>query len=155
MNNSRDILKKRRKKPIFHTYFAIFGQKIFVLKNRAQSLFRTHRDLSSCQKSEQINEPIFWKSSGHTDGQTDRRTRRWVQKSIWGPFSGKNKLQNLTLETKCYWIFQNRLFFKMGRNRRGYIADEPKMRRSTFFWWSAHFFFVRFVDNQQKHRLQN
>ena len=29
-----------------------------------------HRDLSSCQKSENFNEPIFWESSAHTDAQT-------------------------------------------------------------------------------------
>ena len=68
MNNSRD--SKSRKKPNFHTYFAIFGQIRFFLKNRTQSLFRIHRDLTSCQKSEKINEPIFWKSSGRTDART-------------------------------------------------------------------------------------
>ena len=72
MNNSRDMLQKGEK-PIFHTYFANFGQIRFFLKNRAQSLFRIHRDLTSCQKSEKINEPIFWKFPAHTDARTDAR----------------------------------------------------------------------------------
>ena len=71
------MLQKGKKKPIFHTYFAIFGQIRFVLKNRAQSLFRIHRDLTSCQKSEKINEPIFWKSPGRT------HTRTHAQGSIY------------------------------------------------------------------------
>ena len=73
MNNFKDIFKKGQKKPIFHTYFAIFGQIRFFFKNRAQSLFRIHRDLTSCQKSEKINEPIFWKFPGRTHTRTHTR----------------------------------------------------------------------------------
>ena len=59
MNNSRDMLKKGKKGRFSTPIFGIFGKIRFFLKNWAQSLFRIQRDITSCQKSEKINEPIF------------------------------------------------------------------------------------------------
>ena len=71
MNDSRDMLQKVEKRLFFTPICHFWPNKIF-LKNRAQSLFRMHRDLSSCQKSEKLNEPIFLKSSARTDGRAHK-----------------------------------------------------------------------------------
>ena len=67
------MFHKGEKKPIFHTYFANFGRIRFFLENPSRSLFRIHRDLSSCQKPENCNEPILWKSPRQKDGHKDGR----------------------------------------------------------------------------------
>ena len=92
MNNSRAMLQKGEKSLFFTPISPFFGQIRFFLKNRAQSLFRIHRDLTSCQKSEKINEPIFWKSSAQinkTHTCTDKGQSigpylqgRWAQKNL-------------------------------------------------------------------------
>ena len=81
-----EICLKKAKKAYFSHLFHHFWQNNIFLENRAQSLFRIYRDLTSCQKSEKINEPIFWKSPGRTHkGQSigPYLQRRWVQKCIW------------------------------------------------------------------------
>ena len=50
------VAKKCSKMHIFHTFFAIFGQKNFFFKNPASSVFWNHRKLPWYQKSEKTME---------------------------------------------------------------------------------------------------
>ena len=116
---------KSRKKPNFHTYFAIFGQIRFFLKNRAQSIFRIHRDLTSCQKSEKINEPIFWKFPGRTDARTDGRKGVNLQDLTSKGGGSKNQKNSFT-----------RKIFKSKKPRK-WPKKGPKM--AVFLPWRAEF----------------
>ena len=64
------VAKKCSKMHIFHTFFAIFGQKKFFFKNPASSVFWNHRKLPWCQKSEKTMEWFERNPSGRTDGRT-------------------------------------------------------------------------------------
>ena len=81
-----EIRFKKANRGYLLTIFCHFWTKRFSSQNQAQSLFRIHWDISSCQKSEKFNEPIFWKTPGHTHRQTHKGQsigpylqRRWVQ----------------------------------------------------------------------------
>ena len=115
------VAKKCSKMHIFHTFFAIFGQKNFFFKNPASSVFWNHRKLPWCQKSEKTMEPFERNPSGRTDGRTDARTdvRGQIYRTsqiLWvGPINKKqwNKIWlNLTFfiskckQTKIQTIWQ-------------------------------------------------
>ena len=69
------VAKKCSKIHIFHTFFAIFGQKNLFFKNPASSVFWNHRKLPWCQKSEKTMEWFERNPSGRTHGRTHGRTR--------------------------------------------------------------------------------
>ena len=73
------VAKKCSKMHIFHTFFAIFGQKKFFFKNPASSVFWNHRKLPWYQKSEKTMEWFERNPSGRTDGRTDGRTKLVVK----------------------------------------------------------------------------
>ena len=99
------VAKKCSKMHIFHTFFAIFGQKKFFFKNPASSVFWNHRKLPWCQKSEKTMEPFERNPSGHTYGRMCGRTdvREQIYRTsqiLWvGP-----KMWDLNLWFKTYLI---------------------------------------------------
>ena len=83
------VAKKCSKMHIFHTFFAIFGQKNFFFKNPASSVFWNHKKLPWYQKSEKTMEPFERNPSGRTHGRTDGR--KYESKSIVPPkFLGRS-----------------------------------------------------------------
>ena len=85
---------------IFHTYFAIFGQKIFFFENPAPSVFRSSKKLPWYQKSENSNEPFEWKLLDWlTDWLIDRRTDEG--KSIGPYLIGRSKKPLKNIKISC------------------------------------------------------